>query len=76
MNRPERLNAINRDMQNELEDAIAQTIKEEARVLLLTGSGTGFCSGADVTGMNLIDRQSTEDLRDPCERRLVGLRLL
>lgn len=52
LNRPDRLNAINRQMGAELVDAI-ETVAEDddANVLVLTGAGRGFCSGADTGGM-------------------------
>ena len=52
MNRPERKNAANDVMWNEL----LATFREVAasptdRVMVLTGAGDAFCSGADVGGM-------------------------
>jgi 2-(1,2-epoxy-1,2-dihydrophenyl)acetyl-CoA isomerase len=49
LSRPDRLNAINTEMQDELRDALAH-LKDEgrARSLVLTGEGRAFCSGADV----------------------------
>ncbi|MBI4311229.1 MAG: enoyl-CoA hydratase/isomerase family protein [Chloroflexi bacterium] len=51
LNRPEVLNAINRRMQDELEEALDAALEQHARALVLTGAGRGFCSGADVTNM-------------------------
>ena len=50
MNRPERLNALG----GGLRPSIVRFIREvrddpEARVLVLTGAGRGFCSGADLS---------------------------
>ena len=49
MNRPEKLNALTSRMAAELHKALAE-IREDAnvRVVILTSSGRGFCSGADV----------------------------
>jgi enoyl-CoA hydratase len=49
LNRPERLNAINHDMLDELY-AFFNEIKhrDDIRVLIMTGAGRGFCSGADI----------------------------
>ena len=52
LNRPDRLNAINPRMQEELADALADLDADDAiRVVILTGAGRAFCSGADVRGM-------------------------
>ncbi|MGH8995433.1 MAG: enoyl-CoA hydratase/isomerase family protein [Acidimicrobiales bacterium] len=48
-NRPERLNALNEVLVGELLQAFGQLSKDrDARVVILTGSGRGFCSGLDV----------------------------
>ncbi len=50
LNRPERLNAINREMEQELTEALAEAHRDEdIRVLVLTGAGRAFCSGGDVS---------------------------
>ena len=49
MNRPERLNAINLDMVDAFEEVFRKLIDDQQiRVVILTGSGRGFCSGADL----------------------------
>jgi 2-(1,2-epoxy-1,2-dihydrophenyl)acetyl-CoA isomerase len=49
LNRPDRLNAFTTRMHEELRDALARVTREgEARVLLLTGAGRGFCAGQDL----------------------------
>ena len=50
INRPEKMNAIGTLTRKQLGDAIKQAEKDDAvRVVVLTGSGRAFCSGADVT---------------------------
>lgn len=49
LNRPEKLNAMNADMNTELMQVIKEAQQDsEARVVIFTGTGRGFCSGADV----------------------------
>ena len=50
-NRPEALNAVNRDMRRSLNDAFARFRDEEdAWVAIVTGAGKAFCVGADLRG--------------------------
>ena len=51
LNRPERLNAFNRQLTYDFHMALDEVADEfpDIRVLILTGEGRGFCSGADVS---------------------------
>ncbi len=51
LNRPERLNALSRQLQLEMLDAL-RDIKDDDDVwaVIVTGAGRGFCSGADLSG--------------------------
>src|SRR5215831_10835601 len=52
LNRPEKMNTIGALTRHQLGEAIKQAERdEEVRVVVLTGSGRAFCSGADVTEM-------------------------
>lgn len=49
LNRPDRLNALNMQLANELYDVLAQEDKnDETRVIVLTGAGRAFSAGADL----------------------------
>jgi 2-(1,2-epoxy-1,2-dihydrophenyl)acetyl-CoA isomerase len=50
LNRPEKKNAMNMAMFNELRDAFREVDASETdRVLVITGAGDAFCSGADLS---------------------------
>lgn len=81
LNRPDRLNAINVRMHEELADAIAWGANDpDVRVLMLTGAGRGFCAGQDLGDRkpeadgSLPDLgHSLETYYNPLIRRLTGL---
>ena len=53
LNRPDRLNAINGELQQELGDALEDVGRDDSmRVMVLTGAGRAFCAGADVGGLS------------------------
>lgn len=55
LNRPDRLNAWTGVMQNELKDAIVAAGRDDAvRCIVITGTGRGFCAGADMDGLQQI----------------------
>lgn len=51
LNRPEKLNALNRSLQAEMLDVCRELKHNDGvRAIVWTGAGRGFCSGADLTG--------------------------
>jgi enoyl-CoA hydratase len=51
LNRPERMNSMALDAMTPLRDALREVSEDnDVRVVVLTGAGRGFCSGADQSG--------------------------
>jgi 2-(1,2-epoxy-1,2-dihydrophenyl)acetyl-CoA isomerase len=49
LNRPDKLNAVDPDMCDELLDALRMTANaDQVRVIVITGAGRAFCAGADL----------------------------
>jgi 2-(1,2-epoxy-1,2-dihydrophenyl)acetyl-CoA isomerase len=65
LDRPDRLNAFAGRMRQEIADAVAELAEDDAvRVVVITGAGRGFCTGADVTYLKeLADAGDVEGLR-------------
>ena len=61
ISRPERRNALNHEALDELHDAVDHALRDEVRVLVLSGDQDQFCSGADLK--ELEDLQFTRRLR-------------
>ena len=69
LNRPERRNAINQQLLIRLYDALdAVTVRDDVRVIIITGNGPSFCAGLDLGAIgkeNLFDpRGDGSDLPD------------
>jgi enoyl-CoA hydratase/carnithine racemase len=61
-NRPKRRNCLTRDVLLELEELLLRVGDDDTRVLILTGSGSAFSAGVDISGgKNLED--STERMK-------------
>ncbi|NIR45927.1 MAG: enoyl-CoA hydratase [Gemmatimonadetes bacterium] len=69
LNRPDRLNSFADQMRQELAAAVSElAAAEKVRVIVITGAGRGFCTGADVTYLKQIaDDGDEEALRDLVE---------
>ena len=77
LNRPDRLNSFTVQMHEEVADALANL--GDARTLVLTGAGRGFCAGQDLNDRAVapgeaVDLGESVELRyNPLIRRLVSL---
>jgi enoyl-CoA hydratase/carnithine racemase len=62
LNRPDKLNAWTGTMEQEVRAAMQQAESDAAvRVIILTGSGRGFCAGADMSLLDSIAQQGLGD---------------
>ena len=79
LNRPDRLNSFTVQMHEEVRDALDRL--GDARVLVLTGAGRGFCAGQDLNdravapGAQIDLGESVEKYYNPLVRRLTGLQM-
>lgn len=77
LNRPERLNSFTRQMHAELSDALHRAA--DARVIVITGAGRGFCAGQDLNdravapGEAVDLGETVEESWNPLVRRLATL---
>jgi len=68
LNRPECLNSFNTAMHAEVRAALAEVRAREARVLVLTGAGRGFCAGQDLNDRAVAPGGAAADLGESIER--------
>jgi len=62
LNRPDKRNALDNEIVGEVKDALRQAARDGGvRVVLLTGAGKDFCSGADLTALRLISEATVTD---------------
>jgi methylglutaconyl-CoA hydratase len=71
LNRPDKRNALDNGMVGEVRDALRQAARDEsARVVLLTGAGKDFCSGADLAALRLISEATV--MENVADARFLG----
>jgi 2-(1,2-epoxy-1,2-dihydrophenyl)acetyl-CoA isomerase len=81
LNRPNKLNSFTRKMHAELRSALDEVVAEEARALVLTGAGRGFCAGQDLADLSFEPGAMTDlgalidENFNPLVRRLQALPL-
>src|ERR1700682_1052836 len=81
LKRPDRLNSFNDAMHAEVRDVLSRVkASNDARVLLLTGAGRGFCAGQDLGDRAVAPGSEPVDLGASIERNykplVLGLRAL
>ena len=66
LNRPDKLNAFNFQMQTDLIKAFDEADKDDnVKAIIVTGAGRGFCAGADLSaGAKTFDFESRVDRKD------------
>jgi len=66
LNRPEKLNALSRELQNELVDCLERADDDrDVRVMTLQGNGRAFCAGYDITPPSTPEAQAAaQEQRD------------
>lgn len=70
LNRPEKLNAANDQLVEEVNDALFEFDADpELKVAIISGAGRAFCSGADVRQRQLRTRDELRRLGGPAGRR-------
>ncbi|HUD94903.1 enoyl-CoA hydratase-related protein [Sphingobium sp.] len=66
LNRPEVLNSISREMQDEIRAVLAEVDNSpECRALVITGAGRGFSAGADLSKIDMTPDEGLLDRIDP-----------
>ncbi|MDR5772605.1 MULTISPECIES: 2-(1,2-epoxy-1,2-dihydrophenyl)acetyl-CoA isomerase PaaG [unclassified Caballeronia] len=81
LNRPDKLNSFTREMHVELNDALNEVEASNARAVIITGAGRGFCAGQDLADLDFT-QGATPDLGElieahfnPLVRRLQAMPL-
>ena len=68
LNRPDKRNAINTQMIAELQTALDSIEKTHDRVVVLTGAGSAFCAGMDLSLLQAIATQSPSENQEDSRR--------
>ncbi len=69
LNRPDRLNSFTVQMHDEVSRALEAVSRSDARVLVLTGAGRGFCAGQDLSDRAVAPGGDGVDLGESLEKR-------
>src|ERR1700736_2104539 len=68
LNRPDRLNSFNTAMHAEVREALGSLKGSDARVMVLTGAGRGFCAGQDLNDRAVAPGGAPPDLAASIEK--------
>jgi 2-(1,2-epoxy-1,2-dihydrophenyl)acetyl-CoA isomerase len=68
LNRPDRLNSFNTAMHAEVREALGRVGGSDARVLVITGAGRGFCAGQDLGDRAVAPGGTAADLGESIEK--------
>src|SRR6202043_3829088 len=68
LNRPDKLNSFNTQMHGEVREALGRLNGSDARVLVLTGAGRGFCAGQDLGDRAVAPGGTAADLGESIEK--------
>jgi len=68
LNRPDRLNSFNTAMHAEVREALGSLAGSDARVLVITGAGRGFCAGQDLGDRAVAPGGASVDLGESIEK--------
>ena len=62
LNRPEKRNALNDELVSNLKESLRKADSDDSvRVVVITGAGADFCSGADLAALQKIAAASVSD---------------
>ncbi|MFN0163926.1 MAG: enoyl-CoA hydratase/isomerase family protein [Burkholderiales bacterium] len=77
LNRPERRNAISTELAQELETLFTElAARNDLRAVILTGEGSGFCSGADLKERANLTSEQVRQQRDAVVRVIMRMESL
>jgi methylglutaconyl-CoA hydratase len=76
LNRPDRRNALNSTLIDELTDALNESADGPCGAIILTGAGKCFCAGLDLEELRDMESRTIEDHQSESEKFAKAIRLL
>ena len=71
LNRPDRLNAWNHEIEEELRQAMElASVDADVKAIVVTGAGRGFCAGADMSDLSDSSGEDSDSQRESERKRL------